>query len=101
MSLVDTLEGRNGLALILVESLVNDTPILENDVGTIDVGLEGEGVLHPALVVTVRVVLTSVSTTRLLASSSGGDGLDGALQDVAELKSLNKVTRHSFLLVFL
>lgn len=32
-----------------------------------------------------------MSTTRLLAGRSGGDGLDGALEEVAELKSLDKV----------
>lgn len=31
-------------------------------------------------------------TTRLLASSGGGDGLDGTLQEVAKLKGFNEIT---------
>ena len=37
-------------------------------------------------------VLTGMSTTRLLAGSGSGDGLDGALEEVAELQSFNQVT---------
>ena len=36
-------------------------------------------------------VLARVSTTGLLAGCSGGDGLDGALEEIAELESLNEV----------
>lgn len=39
----------------------------------------------------LRVVFACVSTTGLLAGSSGGDSLDSALQEVAELKSLDEV----------
>ena len=38
------------------------------------------------------VVLTGVGTTGLLAGGSGGDSLDGALEEVAELEGLNEVT---------
>ena len=33
-----------------------------------------------------------MSTSRLLASSSGSNGLNGALQDVSQFKSFNEVT---------
>ena len=39
----------------------------------------------------LREVLTGVRATRLLASGGGSDGLNGTLENVAELKSLNKV----------
>jgi len=34
-------------------------------------------------------VLTGMSTTRLLAGSGSGNGLDSTLKDVAELQSFN------------
>ena len=40
----------------------------------------------------LREVLTGVRTTRLLASSGGSNGLNGTLEDVAELKGLDEVT---------
>ena len=39
----------------------------------------------------LREVLTGMRATRLLASSGGSDGLNGTLENVAELKGLNKV----------
>ena len=39
----------------------------------------------------LRVVLTGVGTTRFLASGGGGDGLNRALENVAELESLHEV----------
>ena len=50
-----------------------------------------EGVLHPVLVVTVGEVLAGVSTTGLLSVGGSLGGLDGASEEVTELKSLNKV----------
>ena len=41
----------------------------------------------------VGEVLTRVRTTGLLARSSSGDGLNGALQQVAELEGLDEVTK--------
>ncbi len=51
--LVDTLEGRDGLALVLVEGGVNDATVLDVDVWLGRVGLPCEGVLHPLLVITL------------------------------------------------
>lgn len=48
--------------------------------------------LHPRVIKTVREVLASVSTARLLAGLSGHDRLVGARQQVAELERLNEVT---------
>lgn len=53
--------------------------------------MPGKGVLHPVLVVTVRVVLTGVGATGFLAVGSGFSGLDGASEQVAELESLDEV----------
>ena len=110
MRLVDTLEWRDGLAFVLIEGLVNDATVLDLNVGRLDVVLPCQGVLHPVLVITLqsrvrkcgtysryfatnlRVVLTGVGTTGLLAGSGRSDSLNGTLQQVTQLKSLNKVT---------
>lgn len=108
--LVDTLERRNGLALVLVERRVNDTTELDLYVRCRRLALPRESVLHPFLIITlhlyvsllylgqgentyIRVVLTSVGAARLLAVSGGSDGLDGILKEVAKLKSLDEVAR--------
>jgi hypothetical protein len=74
MYLVDTLEGRHALALVLVEGLVLDTAVAQVDL-TVRLLLPGESVLHPVLIITLGVVLTGVSTTRLLAVGRGDSGL--------------------------
>ena len=79
------------LALVLVERLINDRTVLDLNVGLRRVAQPGERVLHPVLVVTVGVVLTGVGTTRLLASRSSRDGLNGALEEVTEFEGLNEV----------
>lgn len=83
-------EGRDGLALSLVKGGAGNLAVAELDLA-VGVLLPCQGVLHPVLVVTVGVVLTGVSTTRLLSVGGGLGGLDGASQEVTELKSLNKV----------
>lgn len=59
------------------------------------VTLSGTGKLSKEEWKTVRnylgEVLACVSATGLFAGGGGGDGLDGALEEVAELKSLNEV----------
>lgn len=52
-ALVDTLEWRDGLALILVKGVGDDTSVREFDVRVGVFPLESEGVFHPALVVTL------------------------------------------------
>ena len=53
--LIHTLERWDRLALVLVERLVDDTAVLDLDVGRVDVVLPGEGVLHPVVVVALCV----------------------------------------------
>ena len=50
---VDTLERRDGLALVLVERVADDATVLEVDLGRVHVVLPRERVLHPVLVVTL------------------------------------------------
>lgn len=52
-SLIYTLEWRHCLALILVESLVDDVAVLDHDVRLRRIGLERQSVLHPFLIVTL------------------------------------------------
>jgi hypothetical protein len=49
--------------------------------------------LHPMLVVTFGVIFTSMSTSRFLAGSCRGDGLNSVLENVAKLKSLHEVPK--------
>lgn len=74
MHLVDTLEGRHALALVLVEGPVLDSTVAKVDL-TVRLLLPGESVLHPVLVITLGVVLTSVGTAGLLAVGGGDSGL--------------------------
>jgi hypothetical protein len=53
MALVDTLEGRNRLALILVQCRTDDITIFQNNFGLCWISLVREGVLHPVLVITL------------------------------------------------
>ena len=52
--LVDTLERRHGLTLVLVERGVDDLAVLDLNVGRLGVMLPSQGVLHPVLVVTLE-----------------------------------------------
>ena len=47
--------------------------------------------LHPVDIVSIGVILSSVSSSRLLSSGGGGDGLDGVLHDVSKLKGLDEI----------
>lgn len=109
-SLIHTLEWWHGLALGLVEGVGDDGAVAELDLA-VGLLLEGESVLHPVVVVTVGVVLTGVSTTRLLAVGSRHGSLSAknksvtgyphiykerqnnlrAGEKVLELQGLNKV----------
>jgi len=81
-ALVHTLEGRDGRALLLVESRANNTAVREIDLAVGGL-LPGQSVLHPVLVITVGVVLAGVGATRLLAVSSGGGGLGAINQSLS------------------
>ena len=56
LHLVDMLERRDGLALGLVEGLVDDATVLDVDLRRVDVVLPRECVLHPVLIITLRLV---------------------------------------------
>lgn len=72
--LIHTLEWWYGLALGLVEGVGDDGAVAELDLA-VGLLLEGQGVLHPVVVVTVGVVLTGVSSTGLLAVGSRNGSL--------------------------
>lgn len=72
--LVNTLERRNGLALVGVQGVGLDGTVAKLDVA-VGLLLPGESVLHPVLVVTLGEVLTGVSTPRLLAVGGSQGGL--------------------------
>lgn len=74
MRLVDTLEWWYSLALGLVERVANHATVAQLDLA-VGLLLERQSVLHPVVVVTLGVVLTSVCTTGLLAVSGGNGGL--------------------------
>lgn len=73
-SLVHTLERWYSLALGLVEGVADDPAVAQLDLA-VGLLLEGQGVLHPVDIVTLRVVLTGVGTTGLLAVGGRGGGL--------------------------
>lgn len=77
--LVHTLEWRHCLALGLVEGVRDDGTVAELHLA-VWLLLEGQGVLHPVVVVTVGVILTGVSATGLLAVGSR----DGSLGTVVK-----------------
>ena len=57
--LIDALERRYGLALVLVQCTVYDVSVLDLDVGFGRVALERERVLHPVFVVSLSFVVSN------------------------------------------
>ena len=53
-NLVYTLERRYRLAFVLIECVVDDATVLDVDLWRIGVGLPGQSVLHPGIVVTLE-----------------------------------------------
>ena len=60
--LVDALEWRDWLALFVIEGRVNDVAVCEINLA-VGLLLERERVLHPAIIVSLREILASMSTT--------------------------------------
>ena len=56
MYLVNSLEGRDRLALVFVQGGVDDIAIFEHNIWAIMIRLEGERVLHPVVIVTLRKI---------------------------------------------
>ena len=73
-SLVYTLERRNRLALVLVQCRGNHFTVAQINLA-MRLLLEGEGVLHPFLIITLGEVLTGVSTSGFLSVGGSGGGL--------------------------
>lgn len=76
---VHTLEWRDRLALVFVKRLVNHVPVLDLNLRLGVVTLEGESVLHPVLVVALRVILSGMRSARLLSGMSSSDSLNSTL----------------------
>ena len=91
IKLVYTLERRHSLALILIQSSINNATVLDFDIGFVDVALESESMFHPFVVITVGEVLTGMGATGFLAGSGGSDCLNSALQNISELKCLHEI----------
>ena len=90
INLVHSSNGRDGGALLLIQSVVVDRSVL--DIGLAFLLVEvGHGVLHPVLVVAVGVVFMGVGATALLALLGTVHGGGGVAQKVAKLESLDEV----------
>mmetsp|Transcript_94186 Transcript_94186/g.253587 ORF Transcript_94186/g.253587 Transcript_94186/m.253587 type:complete len:237 (+) Transcript_94186:127-837(+) len=89
---VHALRGRH-MVHLLVQGLVDDRTVLQHHLGILNVGLveEGQRVLHPVDVVTIRVVLVSVRPTRLLAGLRRIHLLHGLVDQVLQLQSLDQI----------
>jgi hypothetical protein len=96
VTLVHTLERRDGLALVLVERVADDAAVAEVD-GALRLLLETESVLHPVLVVALGVIFAGVRATRLLSRSSRDSSLctKKASVSVAILEGQSSLTRKS------
>jgi hypothetical protein len=73
--LVDTLERWYGLALVLVQGVVDNSTVAEVDL-SLRLLLEGQGVLLPVLVVSLWEIFTGVCTTGFLSRGCSFGGLD-------------------------
>jgi hypothetical protein len=95
--LVDTLERWYGLALVLVQGMVDDSTVAEVDL-SLRLLLEGQGVLLPVLVVSLWVIFTGVCTTGFLSRGGSFGGLDTRIiMSVYEFSQVNakQLTRKS------
>jgi hypothetical protein len=48
------------LAFIFIQSLVDDTTVLEGDIGRFDIILPRESVLHPVVIVTLQIQIRQI-----------------------------------------
>ena len=58
--LVCTLEWWDRLAFIFIQSLVDDTTVLEGDIGRVDIILPCESVFHPVVIVTLQIQIRQI-----------------------------------------
>ena len=88
---VDSLLGRNSFDLTGVKSGHDDISVVDlGDVG--DIVEPGESVLHPFFVVSLREVVSGMSTTRFLSIFGGIDSHLSLKKEVLELECLNQVS---------
>lgn len=87
---VDSLERRNGLDLV-VKSLMNDITISNFSV-LISSLLECERMLHPVDIISLRVVISGMSTARFLSVFSSIDSHLTLDEQVLQLESLNEIS---------
>lgn len=60
MALVHSLERWNSLALILVQGITNDSTVFDLNIRFIHIVLEGKGVLHPLIIVALRIIISEI-----------------------------------------
>merc|ERR1712241_1496197 len=79
---------------LLVEWLGNHCPISELHLSILDVRLveEGQGMLHPIHVVSIREVFLGVSSPRLLSGLGGMDLLSSLVEQILQFERLNQVS---------
>lgn len=91
LHLVDSLGGRDGRTLRLIEGVHLDGSVAELDLVT-GLILPGEGMLHPVDIVSVGVILSGMGTSRLLSGDGRVGGLHGAGEQVLQLEGLGKIS---------
>lgn len=87
--LVHTLERRDGLALVLVKGVGDNTTVAQVDLA-MGLLLEREGVLHPFLIVTLGEILARMGSARLLASGGRSGGLNAVKLLASSVANLTK-----------
>lgn len=90
VSLILSCKRRYSLALGLIQCVCNNSTIPNLNL-LMWLLLPCERVLHPVLIVSVRVVLTSVCSSRLFTNSCSFSSLDGASQQVAQLQGFDEI----------
>lgn len=89
-ALVRPLERRNGFALLFIQRVHLHGAVFDVDL-TMWLLLPRESVLHPFLVVAVRIILSRVCATGFFTVCGSLCSLDGAGQEIAEFERLNEV----------
>ena len=89
-ALVLTLERRDGFALILVHRLHAHGAVADVDL-LVRLLLPRQRMLHPILVVSVRIILAGMSPAGFFAVRGGFGGLHGAGEEIAEFEGLDEI----------
>jgi len=89
-TLIRPLERWHSLTLLLIQRIHLHLPVPKLHL-LVRLLLEGDGVLHPFLIVSLWIILTGVCSTRFLAVDGGFGSLNGAGEEVAELEGFDEV----------